>query len=255
MRIPNIVRLTVLLLCVAVAFAAFYATSPITPSFASEGDDHSHEEAPTLETLAGHIAALEARLDELETAEDEMAAEKPAHSVYDAVSAAYLLDKVDIHALHRRLKDGDGIMPGDAGQIKYLVPLLNAVDWPPELAAEAAALTETLTNLTAALADDDLDNALLLSSTAHDQQHHFSSNVFDWFDCLQLSQEEMEAESQEEDEQTESAHDDHGHSHSHDHDDEEAVDDNGAQKSGNDKCVQVESDETHDDGHDHSHGG
>ena len=253
MRIPNTVRLPVLLLCAAVAFAVFYATSPITPSFASEGDDHGHEEAPTLEALADRLAALEARLAELETTDDEMAAEKPPHSVYDAVSAAYLLDKVDIHALHKRLKDGDGIMPGDAGQIKYLVPLLNAVDWPQELAAEAAALTETLTNLTAALADDDLENALPLSSTAHDQQHHFSSNVFDWFDCLQLSQEEMEAESQEKGEQTETAHDDHGHSH--DHDDEEASDDNGAQESGNDKCVQVESDETQDDGHDHSHGG
>ena len=253
MQVPKFVRLPVLLLCAAVAFAVFYATSPITPSFAHEGDDNGHEEAPTLETLAERIAALEARLAELETTEDEMAAEKPAYSVYDAVSAAYLLDKVDIHALHRRLKDGDGIMPGDAGQIKYLVPLLNAVDWPQELAAEAAALTETLTNLTAALADDDLDNALPLSSTAHDQQHHFSSNVFDWFDCLQLSEEEMKAETQEEGEQSETAHDDHGHSH--DHDDEEASDDNGGHEGGNDKCIQLESNETHDDGHDHSHGG
>ena len=253
MRVPNTVRLPVLLLCAAVAFAAFYATSPITPSFASEGDDHSHEEAPTLETLAERIAALDARLAELETAEDEMAAEKLAHSVYDAVSAAYLLDKIDIHALHRRLQDGDGIMPGDAGQIKYLVPLLNAVDWPPELAEEAAALAETLTKLTAALADDDLENALPLSSTAHDQQHHFSSNVFDWYDCLQLSEEEMEAESQDEGEQSETAHDDHGHSNGHDH--EEASDDNNGHEGENDKCIQLESNETHDDGHDHSHGG
>lgn len=253
MQVPNFVRLPVLLLCVAVAFAVFYATSPITPSFASEGDDHSHEEAPTLETLAERIAVLEARLAELETTDDEMAAEEPAHSVYDAVSAAYLLDKVDIHALHRRLKDGDGIMPGDAGQIKYLVPLLNAVDWPQELAEEAETLAATLTKLTAALADDDLENALPLSSTAHDQQHQFSGNVFDWFDCLQLSQEEMEAEGHEEGEQTETAHDDHGHSH--DHDDEETGEDSAGQESGNDKCVQVESDETQDDGHDHSHGG
>jgi len=253
MQVPNFVRLPVLLLCAAVAFAVFYATSPITPSFASEGDDHSHEEAPTLETLAERIAVLEARLAELETTEEEMAAEKPAHSVYDAVSAAYLLDKVDIHALHRRLKDGDGIMPGDAGQIKYLVPLLNAVDWPQELAEEAETLAATLTKLTAALADDDLENAVPLSSTAHDRQHHFSGNVFDWFDCLQLSQEEMEAEGHEEGEQTETAHDDHGHSH--DHDDEETGEDSGGQESGNDKCVQVDTNETQDDGHDHSHGG
>ena len=253
MRVPNSVRLPVLLLCAAVAFAVFYATSPITPSFASEGDDHAHEEAPTLETLTERITALEARLAELETAEDEMAADKLAHSVYDAVSAAYLLDKVDIHALHRRLKDGDGIMPGDSGQIKYLVPLLNAVSWPQELAEEAETLVETLTKLTAALADDDLENAVSLSSTAHDEQHHFSGNVFDWFDCLQLSEEEMEAEGQEEGEQTETANDDHGHSHGHD--DDEASDDNGGQESGNDVCVKFESNETQDDGHGHSHGG
>ena len=251
MQAPNSGRLPVLLLCAAVVFAVFYAASAITPSFASEGDGHGHEdEAPTLETLTVRIAGLEARVAELE---NEMAAEKLAYSVFDAVSAAYLLDKVDIHALHKRLKGGDGIMPGDAGQIKYLVPLLTAVDWPKELAEEAEALAETLTKLTAALADDDLENAVSLSSTAHDEQHHFSGNVFDWFDCLQLSEEEMEAEGQEEGEQTETANDDHGHSNGHD--DEEASDDNGGQESGNDVCVKFESNETQDDGHDHSHGG
>jgi len=180
-----------------------------------------------------------------------MAAEKPAYSVFDAVSAAYLLDKVDIHALHKRLKDGEGIMPGDAGQVKYLAPLLTAVDWPQELAEEAEALAETLTKLTAALADDDLESALPLSSAAHDQQHHFSSSVFDWFACLQLSKEEMQADEQGEGEQSETAHDDHSHSH----DDDETSDDNGAQDSANDNCVEDESSETQDDGHDHSHGG
>ena len=251
MQAPNSRRLPVLLLCAAIAIAVFYATSAITPSFASEGDSHGHEdEAPTLETLAERIAGLEARVAELETLADETAAEKLAYSVFDAVSAAYLLDKVDIHALHKRLKDGEGIMPGDAGQIKYLVPLLTAVDWPQELAEEAEALAETLTELTAALADDDLESALPLSSEAHDEQHHFSSTVFDWFACLQLAEEEMEAEGQGEGEQSETTHDDHSHSH-----DDETSDDSGAQDSGNDNCVDDESNETQDDGHDHSHGG
>ena len=254
MKALNSGRLPVLLLCAAVAFSFFYAASAITPSFASEGDGHAHEdEAPTLESLAERIVALEARLAELETTEDEMAAQKFAYPVFDAVSAAYLLDKVDIHALHRRLKDGDGIMPGDAGQIKYLVPLLTAVNWPQELDEEAEALAETLTELTAALADDDLESAVPLASAAHEQQHHFSSNVFDWFACLQLPEEEMEAEDQEEGEQTETTNDDH--SHSNGHDDNETSDDNGGQESGNDNCVQVESNETQDDGHSHSHGG
>ncbi|MYC96418.1 MAG: hypothetical protein F4X14_15750 [Caldilineaceae bacterium SB0661_bin_32] len=252
MQAPNFGRLPALLLCAAVVFAVFYAASAITPSFASEGDGHGHEdEAPTLETLTERIAGLEARVAELETVEDEMAAEKLAYSVFDAVSAAYLLDKVDIHALHKRLNDGEGIMPGDAGQIKYLVPLLTAVDWPQELAEEAETLTETLTKLTAALADDDLESALPLSAAAHDRQHHFSSSVFDWFACLQLPEEEMEADEQGEGEQSETSHDDHGHSH----DDDETSEDNGAQDSGNDNCVEDESNGIHDDGHDHSHGG
>ena len=246
-------RLPVLLLCAAVAFTIFYATSAITPSFASEGDGHAHdEEALTLETLTERVADLEARLAELETHDDdELAADELSHSVFDAVAAAYLLDKVDIHALHNRLQDGDGIMPGDAGQIKYLVPLLTAVDWPQELAEEVESLVETLTKLTSALADDDLENAVPLSSAAHDQQHHFSSNVFDWFACLHVPDEEMEAEDQEQGEQSETTHDDHSHSHA----DDESSDDNGAQDSGNDNCVQDDANETHDDGHDHSHGG
>ena len=249
MQAPHSGRLPVLLLCAAVVFALFYATSAITPSFASEGDGHAHaDEAPTLETLTESIADLEARIAGLE---DELAAEKLAFSIFDAVSAAYLLDKVDIHALNKRLKGGEGIMPGDSGQIKYLVPLLTAVDWPQELAEEAGALAETLTKLTAALADDDLESALPLSSTAHDQQHHFTNNVFDWFACLQLLDEGMEVEDQGEGEQSETSHDDHGHSH----DDDEASDDNGAQDSGNDNCAKEESNGAHDDGHDHSHGG
>jgi len=249
MQAPNFGRLHVLLLCSAVVFAVYYATSAITPSFASEGDGHTHaDEAPTLETLTESIADLEARIAGLE---DEMAAEKLAYSIFDAVSAAYLLDKVDIHALNKRLKGGEGIMPGDSGQIKYLVPLLTAVDWPQELAEEAEALAETLTKLTAALADDDLESALPLSTTAHDEQHHFTNSVFDWFACLQLPEEKMEAEEQGEGEHSEAGHDDHGHSHDHD----EESDDNGAQDSGNDNCVEDESNGTHDDGHDHSHGG
>ncbi len=252
MQGPNSGRLPVLLLCAAVAFAVLFAASTITPSFASEGDGHAHEdEAPTLETLTERIETLEDRVAELEPTEDAMAAQELAYPVSDAVVAGYLLDKVDIHALHNRLKDGDGIMPGDAGQIKYLMPLLSAVNWPQELAEEAETLVETLTKLTAALADDDLESALPLSSTAHDEQHHFSSNVFDWFACLLVPEAETEAEDQEQNEQTASTDD--GHSHSHD--DDETTEDNGGPDSATDNCVDEDTNETQDDGHDHSHGG
>ena len=91
------------------------------------------------------------------------------------------MDQVDIHALHKRLEDGDGIMPGDSGQIKRLVILLSAVDWPSELAQEGAALIESLTLFASALADDDLESAVPLASAAHEEQHHFSGSVADWW--------------------------------------------------------------------------
>ena len=142
-------------------------------------------------------------------------------------------------------------MPGDSGQIKHLVPLLSAVNWPPQLAEEGTKLVETLKQLTEALADDNLETAVPLSSTAHDEQHHFSSNVFDWFACLLVPEAETEAEDQEQNEQTASTDD--GHSHSHD--DDETTEDNGGPDSATDNCVDEDTNETQDDGHDHSHGG
>lgn len=245
-------RRSFLLLCLAAVFALFIAATGIPSLLASEGDDHSHEdEAPTIEALAERIAVLESRIAELELHQKETTGQTLTYPVFDAVSAVYLLDQIDIHALHERLHDGDGIMPGDAGQIRRLVPLIAAVNWPAELAEEGNALAETLTSLAAALADDDLESALPLSSAAHDAQHHFSDSVAEWFACLLVPAVEMEAEDQEQDEHSES--DDDGHSHSHDHDD--TSDENGGNESGDDNCVNVETEETQDDGHDHSHGG
>ena len=252
MKVPSSVRLPVLLLCAAVAFALLYAASTITPTFASGGDDHGHEdEAPTLESLAERIAGLENQIAELELYKKETTEQILAYPVFDAIAAVYLLDQIDIHALYDRLHDGDGIMPGDSGQIKRLIPLLASVNWPPELAEEGTKLVETLTQLAEALADDDLETAVPLASAAHEEQHHFSGSVADWFACLLLPEEEMEAEEKEHDDHSESTDD--GHSHSHDHD--ETSDDNGDQDSGANNCDDDESNETQDDGHSHSHGG
>ena len=130
-------------------------------------------------------------------------------------------------------------MPGDAGQIKRLVLLFSAVEWPVELAEEGAALVGTLTQLSSALADDDLESAVPLAFAAHDEQHHFFGSVSDWFDRLYAPEEELKQEGQEGEEQPEGADDDDGDSHAHD-------DDNGDDD---------DSQDTHDDGHDHSHGG
>ena len=243
-QVPKSSRPLVLLLCATVAFAIYYATSGITPSFASEGDTASQEdEAPTLESLTERIAGLENRIAELELHQDEIAAQGLAYPIFDTIAAVYLLDQVDIHALHERLHEGDGIMPGDSGQFRRLVHLLSAVDLPPELAEEGTALVETLTQLASALADDDLESAIPLASAAHEAQHHFSSNVADWFDRTLMPVEEDPDQADESDDcdKEESDEDSHGHSDDSDDDSDHPCDDDN-------------SEDTHDDGHDHSHG-
>ena len=126
-------------------------------------------------------------------------------------------------------------MPGDSGQIKRLVVLLSAVDWPSELAQEGAALIESLTLFASALADDDLESAVPLASAAHEEQHHFSGSVADWWQSTQMPEDEVPDQSdQSEDGHSSDDSESHGHS-----------DDNGDDDDSND---------THDDGHDHSHG-
>ncbi len=232
MQIPKSSRLPVLLLCAAVALAFYFAASAITPSYASEGDTADHEdEVTTLGSLTERVAELENRIAELELQQEEAAAQEPAYPVFDAIAAVYLMDQVDIHALHSRLKDGDGIRPGDSGQIKRLVTLLSAVDWPQDLTEEGVAFIESLTLFASALADDDPESALPLASAAHEAQHHFSGSVSDWFKSTQMPEEQ---DSEQTDQSEEGHSDDDSESHGDDNDDD--------------------SNDTHDDGHDHSHG-
>ncbi|MCY4412315.1 MAG: hypothetical protein OXC27_17815 [Caldilineaceae bacterium] len=246
-------RIPVLLLCAAIALAFYFAASAITPSFASEGDTADHEEeVTTLESLTERVVELENRIVELELQKEEAAAQQPAYPVFDAIVAVYLSDQIDIHSLHDRLKDGDGIMPGDSGQIKRLVTLLSAVDWPQELAEEGEALIETLTQFASALADDDLENAVPLASAAHDAQHHFSGSVSDWFKSTQSPEEEdpEQADQSSEEGNSDDSDDDDTESHGHDDDSDDDTESHGHDDDDDDD----DSNDTHDDGHDHSHG-
>ena len=238
MQVKKSGRIPVMLLCAAIALAFYFAASAITPSFASEGDTADHkDEVTTLESLTERVVELENRIAELELQQEEAAAKQLSYPVFDAIAAVYLSDQIDIHGLHDRLKDGDGIMPGDSGQIKRLVTLLSAVVWPQELAEEGEALIETLTQFASALADDDLENAVPLATAAHDAQHHFSGSVSDWFKSTQLPEEEdpEQADQSSEEGHSDDSNDDDTESQGHDDDDDDSND-------------------THDDGHDHSHG-
>ncbi len=95
-------------------------------------------------------------------------------------TAIYLLDGVDLHALAERLTDEKEILAGDGGQVTRLARLLTTVDWPEELAPDAATLHETLSALATALADDDVEAATPLADLAHDTQHEFSELAQEW---------------------------------------------------------------------------
>ena len=271
MQVLRSSRVTILLLIIAAAIVFYLVNFGLAASLADEGGTASgEEEAPSLESLTERISGLENRIAELEMNQDELSAQGLAYPIFDAIAAVFLLDQVDIHALHGRLQEGEGIMPGDAGQIRRLVPLLSAVDWPQELTEEGTALIETLTQLSEALADDDLESAVALASAAQEAQHHFSGSVSDWFERTQLPEEE-----QEQDDQTESADDDSG-AHDDDDDDDSGAhedghgdddDDSGAHEDGHgddddDSGAHEDghgddddNDAQDDDGHDQSHGG
>lgn len=137
------------------------------------------EAEPTLADLSARIESLEATVAEL------YAAHEAAHSAsYDDVNsvnvAIYLLDAAGMHELETRLVSEGEILPGDSGQVGQIGRVLSTVAWPDELAAEAAALQEMLANLSAALADDDLETVQPLSTEAHVAYHVFSHNAQMW---------------------------------------------------------------------------
>ena len=233
MQVLKSSRPIVLFLFVAAAIVFYFANSGLAATLGDDGDTASEEEeAPSLESLTERITGLESRIAEQEVYQDNMAAQGLAYPIFDTIAAVDLLDQIDIHALYERLHEGEGIMPGDAGQIKRLVPLLSAVVWPQELTEEGTALVETLTQLSAALADDDLESAVPLAFAAHEAQHHFSGSVSDWFECIQLPEEDPDQEGQ-----SDEGHGDDSDGHDDDHGDDD------------------DSEQNDDDGHDHSYGG
>ena len=246
MQVLKSSRPIVLFLFVAAAIVFYFANAGLAASLADNGNTASEEEeAPSLESLTERIAGLESRIAEQEVYQEQVAAQGLAYPIFDTIAAVYLLDQIDIHALYERLHEGEGIMPGDAGQIRRLVPLLSAVVWPQELTEEGKALVETLTQLSAALADDDLESAVPLASAAHEAQHYFSGSVSDWFERTQLPEEDPDQEGQS----------DEGHGDDSDGHDDDHGDDDDSDLYDDDHGDDDDSEQNDDDGHDHSHGG
>jgi hypothetical protein len=194
----TIVVVTGLLILLALALLpsqpALLAARPaqkVTPTPAAEAEPTAtpaaEEEVATDESEAElTMADLLLRLESLEATVAELhAAHEAAHAltfadVNSVNLAVYLLDAVGMHELETRLVSEGEILAGDSGQVGQIGRLLSTVAWPKELVAEAAALQETLGNLSIALADDDLATAQPLSTEAHVAYRAFSHNAQMW---------------------------------------------------------------------------
>jgi hypothetical protein len=141
------------------------------------------ETADMTETVAAEptLAELAARVDALQTQIDALAAANAGSGQANEVATAvYLLDSAGLHALDVRLNEEGVIEASDAGNVARVARLLGSVDWPAELAADAAALTDVLTQLASALNADDVETAAPLATQTHETQHDFSHAVEHW---------------------------------------------------------------------------
>lgn len=107
----------------------------------------------------------------------------PAHDdgqAFRVTSAVYLLDTADLHDLDVRLNEEGVIEAGDSGRVARVARLLGTVDWPAPLATEVVTLTTVLTDLAAALENDDVTTAAPLATQVHEVQHDFSHAAEHW---------------------------------------------------------------------------
>ena len=133
-------------------------------------------EEPTMADLLARLESLEATIAELHAA-----SHVASYAQVDAVNTAiYLLDSAGLHGLDVRLNEESEILAGDTGLMARVARLFTTVEWPEGLAEEAAALHATLSALSAALGEDDLETAAPLATQAHEEQHEFSHHAQEW---------------------------------------------------------------------------
>jgi hypothetical protein len=152
-------------------------TPAATEEPVEEGESAAQEAdtAPTVAELAARIESLEAQVEAL-----SRAAEQHTASANEVTTAVYLLDTAGLHDIDVRLNEEGVIDASDAGKAERLVRLLPTVDWPEALAEDAATLTDLLTQLAAALAEDDVETAASLATQVHEVAHDFSHAAAEW---------------------------------------------------------------------------
>ncbi len=107
-------------------------------------------------------------------------AHDPAGQLNRVTTAIYLLDTAGLHDLDVRLNEEGVIESGDAGTVNRVARLLSTVDWPETMATDAISLTNVMSELGAALADDNVEVAAPLSAEVHELQHGLSHAAEHW---------------------------------------------------------------------------
>jgi hypothetical protein len=149
-----------------------------TPTPVAEEEAAAEEEVPapepTLQDLLARIEALEAQVAALRVQTS------PTAQINQVTTAVYLLDNAGLHDLDVRLNEEGLIQPYESGAVARIARLLSTVEWPHEMAADAETLIDILADLSAALADDDLETAAPLAVDAHDLGHDLSHVAEHW---------------------------------------------------------------------------
>ncbi len=144
---------------------------------------------PTLAELAAQVAALQAEVAALRS-------DSAAGLANEVTTAVYLLDTAGLHDLDVRLNEEGVIDPADAGTVRRVARLLSSVDWPADLAADAADLTALLNELADALSNDDVETAAALATEVHESQHDFSHAAEHWLEGITVDSGEQSAAGQ-----------------------------------------------------------
>jgi hypothetical protein len=156
----------------------FHGAAP-TPTPAAEAEEETESgetetAEPTLQDLLARVEALEAQIAMLDVHVPSTA------QVNQVTTAIYLLDNAGLHDLDVRLNEEGVIQPYDSGRVARIARLLSTVDWPHDMAEDAAALIAILNDLSAALANDDLESAAPLAVNAHELGHDLSHVAEHW---------------------------------------------------------------------------
>ena len=94
--------------------------------------------------------------------------------------AQFVLDTAGFHGMAESINTDKKIDPAYLSPVNRVYKVLSHTVWPESLAEQGQAFVALLKDFSAALAADNLEDAITLSDQVHDAQHELSSAIDDW---------------------------------------------------------------------------